>query len=212
MKVYGLVCFILLLLPVIAFTQDPTRFEQEVRRFSNLEIDATEDVTVFTGSSSIRFWKDLKSDCSNSNVLNTGFGGSHMSDLLFYLDEAVLQFNPSVVYIYEGDNDISAGKELNEIMATTRNVVEAILKSNSDISIHFISAKPSPSRWEFKQKYERFNTMLEAYCMDHSNLSYIDVWNPMLNNFGCPNGEIFIADSLHMNRKGYLLWKEILFK
>ena len=39
-------------------------------------------------------------------------------------------------------------------------------------------------------------------------VDYIDVWFPMLNQKGKPKPEIFVADSLHMNSKGYAIWTE----
>jgi lysophospholipase L1-like esterase len=190
--------------------QDPHYFDEEIQRFTELTVPETGDLVVFTGSSSIRLWEYLDKDCHGMQVVNTGFGGSHMSDLLFFLDQAVLRFQPTKVYIYEGDNDIAAEKKPIAILETTKQVAQKILKSNSNIKIHFISAKPSPSRWAFKDQYMAFNSLLKDYCDSHDQLFYIDVWNPMLNDNGRPAPNIFVSDSLHMNRKGYLLWKDII--
>ena len=192
--------------------QNPHRFDQDIERFAELSAPEGDGLVVFTGSSSIRVWEYLDNDCHGMQVLNTGFGGSHMSDLLYFLDQAVLRFKPAQVYIYEGDNDIAADKNPKAILETTKQVANKILKSNSEIKIHFINAKPSPSRWEYKNKYLEFNSLLMDYCDSHSQLFYVDVWNPMLDEKGLPMRDIFISDSLHMNRKGYLLWKEIICK
>ena len=194
----------------VVIAQDPNRFEEEIERITKLPFPAEKDIVVFTGSSSIRFWEDVQMDCGGDHVINTGFGGSHMSDLLYHLDKTVLRFKPKVVYIYEGDNDVAAGKAPNDIMRTTKATVNAILAANKETKIHFISAKPSPSRWEFKEQYNAFNALLEAYCGEHENLTYMDVWNPMLEANGRPKPSIFIADSLHMNREGYLIWRDVI--
>jgi len=135
-----------------------------------------------------------------------------MSDLLYFLEPTVLRFKPSKVFIYEGDNDIEANKDPNSILATAKKITDKILKANPRTTIYFISAKPSPARWEYKSKYEEFNSLLKNYCETHDQLSFIDVWNPMLNHDLRPNPTIFISDSLHMNEQGYLLWKEIICK
>ena len=212
MKMKKTICFILL--SIIFYlqvnAQDPHRFDEEINKFSKLTIPENEDLIVFTGSSSIRFWENLAKDCDSVNVVNTGFGGSQMSDLLYFLDQTVLRFKPTEVYIYEGDNDIAAEKSPQSILKTTKLVVEKILKSNPQIKIHFISAKPSPSRWSFKNQYVEFNTLLQQYCATHHQLFFVDVWNPMIGENERPKADIFISDSLHMNRKGYELWKEII--
>jgi len=191
---------------------DPHRFDEEIKKIAALPVPEGDGLVVFTGSSSIRMWEDIKKDCSGYSLVNTGFGGSHMSDLLFFIDQTILRFEPDKVFIYEGDNDISAEKSPNAILKTTKQVVRKILNSNPDITIHFISAKPSSSRWQYKEQYMTFNALLKKYCEDNPQLFYIDVWDKMLNDSGRPNPNIFISDSLHMNRKGYLLWKDIVCK
>lgn len=193
-------------------TQNPHRFDGEIKKIAELPIPEGEGLTVFTGSSSIRMWDGIEKDCSGVPVVNTGFGGSQMSDLLFFINQTILRFQPDKVFIYEGDNDIAAEKSPDTIMKTTQQVVDKLLKSNPDMTIHFISAKPSASRWQYKEQYIQFNTLLENYCEENSQLFYVDVWNKMLGADGRPDPTIFISDSLHMNRKGYLLWKDIVCK
>jgi len=201
-----------LLLPTAVkwMVSSPHRFDSEIKKIAALPVPEGEGVVVFTGSSSIRLWKGLEIDCKANHIINTGFGGSMMEDLLLFLEETILRFDPDKVYIYEGDNDIAAKKSPASILETTKQVVEKTLSANPNISIHFISAKPSPSRWQYKEKYISFNALLKDYCEGHDQLFYVDVWNKMLNAAGHPNPEIFIFDSLHMNRKGYLLWKNII--
>ncbi len=189
---------------------DPHRFDGAIKKIATLPIPEGEGLTVFTGSSSIRMWEGIEKDCSGVPVVNTGFGGSHMSDLLFFIEETVLRFGPDKVFIYEGDNDIAAEKSPDAIMKTTKQVVSELLQSNPNMTIHFISAKPSPSRWQYKEQYTTFNALLKRYCAENSQLFYVDVWDKMLGTNGRPDPTIFILDSLHMNRKGYLLWKDIV--
>lgn len=189
---------------------DPHRFDEDIDTFSDLMVKEGEDMSVFTGSSSIRFWEALDSDCSDMKVVNTGFGGSQMSDLLYFLDQTVLRFNPSRVYIYEGDNDIAAEQDPEDILNTARHITKRIWGANSRTEIYFISAKPSPARWSYKQQYLKFNALLKDYCNSNGKLHYIDVWDIMLDDEGRPLPEIFIADSLHMNRKGYDIWNDVI--
>ena len=204
--------FITILLPIFCAymvkSQNPLRFEEDIEKFFEIEISDNEDLVVFTGSSSIRFWEDLEQDCHSVKVINTGFGGSHMSDLLFYIEETVLRFEPVKVYIYEGDNDIFANKTPKNILKSTKMVVEKIKAHNSKIEIFLISAKPSPSRWEFKNEYEDLNILFKKYSETKEGIFYIDIWKAMLDEKGNPKSNIFISDSLHMNRKGYLIWRD----
>lgn len=210
MKGLFLTTLLLFCSTLIVQSQNPQRFEADIEKFAKIEVPGSKDLVVFTGSSSIRFWEDLEKDCHSDNVINTGFGGSHMSDLLYYIDQTVLRFDPLKVYIYEGDNDIAAEKTPTSILNTTKKVVEKIKANNSNVKIYLISAKPSPSRWEFKKGYEELNNLLREYSETKDGVFYIDIWNAMLDKKGNPNANIFIADSLHMNREGYLIWRDII--
>ena len=195
---------------LLTYAQDPHRFDKEIDSLKQLPIPNTENLAVFTGSSSVRLWKGIANDCQQYTVVNTGFGGSQTSDLLYFLNELVLRFEAKKVFIYEGDNDINDRKSPDSILITMKQVVTKIHKTQPDTQIYLISAKPSPSRWNFKPQYEALNALLKSYCETNDKLTYIDVWDVMLNQKGRPEPSIFIADSLHMNRKGYALWKQQL--
>jgi len=100
---------LLLIIGTIHLTaQDPCRFDQEINRFNEIPVAADNKLIVFTGSSSVRMWEFLNQDCKNLQLVNTGFGGSHMSDLLYFLDQTVLRFRPTAVYIYDNTKHLIA--------------------------------------------------------------------------------------------------------
>lgn len=129
-----------------------------------------------------------------------------MHELLFFVEDLILKHKPTKVFIYEGDNDISAGKTKEQILKTTLQVVSKIKESLPKATIYFISPKPSIARWELKARYIELNTALKSYCETTEMVEYIDVWYPMLDKDGMPIKEIFISDGLHMNKKGYDIW------
>ena len=70
-KLLFLVFFHLLLITLVA--QNPLRFEKEVNNLvAGDSLVNNKNVIIFTGSSSIRFWADLKKDFPKHNVLNRG--------------------------------------------------------------------------------------------------------------------------------------------
>ena len=195
-------------------SQDPARFNPEIDSLRRLNIENPESksVLLFTGSSSIRMWKDIQDYFPDYYVINTGFGGSHMSDLLFYLEDLVLQYHPDQVFIYEGDNDVSEGKKAGEIRKEARKVVEGITLSNPGAYICFISPKPSLARWELRTQYNKVNRSLSDYAAKNHGIEFIDVWGVMLNQEGTPKTDIFLEDGLHMTKDGYDLWAGEIIK
>lgn len=167
--------------------------------------DSTNETIVFTGSSSVRLWKKLEQSFPKHQILNTGFGGSQSSDLLYFLDDLILRYNPKKVFIYEGDNDLWAKKRPNKVIDTTEEIIRRIKAQNSNTQIILIAAKPSISRWKIRGKYKRLNRKMERLTEKDSLLYYADVWYPMLTKNKLKT-DIYIEDGLHMNQKGYDIW------
>jgi len=201
---------IFLLLSRFIFAQQ-VPFESEVRQIS-AKFDSLgwkPSGTVFTGSSTIRMWKSLGEEFPTENLLNTGFGGSKASDLERHLFPLVIRFEPSRVFIYEGDNDIWAGVPEQDILQSLERIVTRIHLINPSTEIFLIGAKPSPSRWEKRNEYLKFNQQLREYCEAMEKVMFVDTWQALTNADGGPRPELYIQDQLHLNQDGYKIWTEI---
>jgi len=192
--------------------QDPLRFDQEVKKLIAGDTAITrKKLILFTGSSSIRFWGDIKKYYPQYNVVNRGFGGSQMSDLVYYTDKLILPYNPERIFIYEGDNDLAAGKKPEEILAGADSILKSIRTHLSKkVPVFFISPKPSLARWKLKDQYILYNKILKDWIGYQKNVTYIDMWTPLLNEEGYPKKGIFIEDGLHLNSQGYLIWARVI--
>ncbi|WP_339869195.1 GDSL-type esterase/lipase family protein [uncultured Algoriphagus sp.] len=200
----------LLFLVQFSFAQE-LPFQEEVNKRAK-EIDNAgwkKGSVVFTGSSSVRMWKNLQEQFPNVAIINSAFGGSTADQLLMHLDKTVLRFEPSKVFIYEGDNDINADQEISAIMDNLDELVTQIHTKYPNTTVNLIAAKPSPSRWDKKVSYVALNDLIRQYATTHENVHIVNVWDIMLDDTGKPRADIFIEDNLHMNEKGYELWKEI---
>ena len=202
----------ILFLSIHSKAQDPLRFTDEINDLlaKDNEVNKNDELIVFTGSSSVRFWSSLQEDYPNHNVINRGFGGSHMSDLLFYCDKLILQYQPKKVFIYEGGNDVNAGEDRTAILKEAQQLVDKIKNGSPNTSIYFIAAKPSVARWARKSDYEQFNYALSLWALLEDRVTFIDVWSPMLEEDGTISPLLFVGDMLHMNAKGYAIWKTVI--
>ncbi len=193
-------------------SQDPSRFKTEVefikKKYDTLW-DSTKETIVFTGSSSIRTWDNLDDLFPDHQIVNTGFGASQATDLLAYSNELINTFNPYKVFIYEGDNDLSANKRPKEILASIQDIIRMIREQNSNTQIILISAKPSIVRWSLKRKYKRLNRKFIRLSNKDNLLQFADVWTPMLEGRKLKEN-IFQDDGLHMNSNGYEIWYAVI--
>lgn len=198
----------------LSHAQGTVPFSREVKEIQmrlDSVWDASKETMVFTGSSSIRLWKDLQERFPQYQVLNTGFGGSQCWDLANFLHELILDYRPRKVFIYEGDNDISAKKKPREIIGIFNRILDVLQERSPQMEIVLISAKPSISRWRFRNKYRRLNRKLDHLASNRAKVFFADVWTVMLNE-GKLKKDLFIEDGLHMNAKGYDLWYGVLKK
>src|SRR5437867_2700351 len=89
-----------------------TKWEKEIAAFEQADREHPPEKggIVFVGSSSIRKWTTLAADFPRHRVLNRGFGGSELADSVYFADRIVLPYEPRLVVLYAGGNDINAGK------------------------------------------------------------------------------------------------------
>jgi lysophospholipase L1-like esterase len=165
---------------------------------------------VFTGSSSVRMWETLAADFPDVTVLNRGFGGSQVRDAVWYADEVALRYRPRQIVLYAGDNDVSEGRSAAQVLADTEAFVARIRSVQPGTPIALLGIKPSPSRAHLLGVQRAANDALRTWAATQRNVAYIDVFTPMLDADGIPREDLFIADRLHMNAAGYVLWRDII--
>src|ERR1039457_6477911 len=87
-------------------TADPHRFEKEIAAFGRAHKTnpPPKNAILFLGSSSIRKWTTLARDFPGHKVFNRGFGGSELSDSVYYFDRIVLPYRPKMIVLYAGSN------------------------------------------------------------------------------------------------------------
>jgi len=166
------------------------------------------DPVLFVGSSTIVGWTTVVSDFPHYPVMNRGFGGSQMSDVLYYFDRVVAAYRPALIVLYEGDNDVLS-KTVDQIFADYTNFLGRVRTEMPGSDVAFISVKPSPSRVSYLEKMRELNTRIQTLC-DGLHTRYIDTFTPMLDTNGQPRPELFNSDMLHLNSLGYALWKQVV--
>lgn len=165
---------------------------------------------VFTGSSSVRMWDSLASDFPGKPVLNRGFGGSQVRDAVHYADQIAIRYQPRMIVLYSGDNDINAGRSPQQVLSDFRAFVARIRQALPRTPIAYLAIKPSPSRIDQLPRQQQANALIRQDAARLRNVTFVDVATPMLNADGQPRPELFGPDSLHMTRAGYDLWRGIV--
>ena len=166
---------------------------------------------LFVGSSTIRMWRNLAQDFRQQPIIiNRGFGGSTLAACNFFAKELVLQYRPSQVLVYAGENDLTIGRKPQDVMESFIRLSQTVRAELPNTHIAFISIKPSPSRKNLLPAMQQTNRLIAGYLEKLPNSQYIDTHYPMLSASGKPRPDLFQADMLHMNDAGYALWQRII--
>ncbi len=167
---------------------------------------------VFAGSSSFTKWKGMSDSFPGYPVVNRGFGGSSIPDLIRYADEIIIKYHPRQVIIYSGDNDIAFNNNITAQILLSRfsELFTLIRNKLPEVQITIMSIKPSPKRWEYDPLMVETNRLINNFISQQSNALFVNVHDAMLTADGNVNSSLFVEDSFHMNPKGYAIWTEKL--
>lgn len=166
---------------------------------------------LFVGSSSIRLWVGLDRDFAVFDPIQRGFGGSQTADAIRYFDQLVTRYRPARIVLYEGENDIGAGKSVDQVEKDLRTFLALKTEKLGATPVYFIAVKPSPARWQQFPLQTELNRRMQALAAERSDLVFIDIVPQMLGADGKPAPDIFVDDHLHMNATGYARWRAAVY-
>lgn len=204
------------LLPASLWAQIPSteqRWKKELDAFAAADRQQMPPPggVLFVGSSSIRFWNGLETTFAGQPVvIKRGFGGSRLSDSADLVHRLVLPYQPRLVVLYAGENDIHEGGSPAELLAHFQRFLQQVQGALPATRVAWMAIKPSPSRLAFMATMREANLLIQTHVLQHDNLDYIDVHTAMLDNDGRPRPELFLRDQLHLSAEGYGLWRQIV--
>jgi lysophospholipase L1-like esterase len=190
-----------------------SRFENQILQFERNDAETPPEPggIVFVGSSSIRRWSNLEEAFPTVGpVLQRGFGGSRMRDLIEVADRIVFPYQPSVIVVYEGDNDLAAGMTPSEVEADFVEFLDHVRDRLPESRVLILAVKPSFSRWKLLPEVEETNAALIRLAVRRENVEFVDVFNAMLGPRKSLAHDDFVKDGLHLSEKGYETWIEVI--
>ena len=184
---------------------------QNFKKQDSINMPAQKQV-LFVGSSSFTNWKDVQTYFPSIPIINRGFGGSSLTDVLRYEQDVIFKYNPRQIVIYCGENDFASSDTVSvqTVVNRFKDLFTHIRKRYKNIPVAYVSMKPSPSRRNLMTKFEQANEKIEIYLKKFKKTVFIDVYHNMLKPDGSPMTDIFLADNLHMNAKGYAIWQKLI--
>ena len=212
LKITGLLLF---LLATTGFSQiEKPAYWTEIQNFKKQDSlnPPAKDQILFVGSSSFAMWKDVQNYFPGYKILNRGFGGSSLPDVIRYVDDVIIPYQPKQIVIYCGENDLAASDTVTSTMVLARftELFTLIRNQLPKVPIVYVSMKPSPSRQHIREKVELGNKLIKKFLKKKKRTAFVDVYRKMLDVEGKPMADIFLEDDLHMNAKGYAIWQKAI--
>lgn len=194
--------------------QLPPPFYEDIQTFKQKDADSMppKNAILFVGSSSFTNWRDVQDYFLQHKIINRGFGGSTLRDVIRYANDIITPYQAKKIVIYCGENDLAIDSSLEGqiVFERFKTLFNIIRTDNNNVPIIFISLKPSPSREHLWNKMKKANQLIKSFLATQKNTTFINVWPAMFNKNGTIKKDIFIEDDLHMNEKGYRIWQRLI--
>lgn len=211
-KITGLLFFLIFSNDLVAQKKFP--FQDDILKFKKQDsIHFPEKGQVlFVGSSSFTKWTDIQDYFAGYKILNRGFGGSSLPDVIRYANDIIFPYQPKQVVIYCGDNDLASSDTVTSKIVFERfKQLFLLIRDNlPQAHVLYVSIKPSPSRQRLMPAMEDVNNRIKKYLSKKRRTGFVDVYHKMLMPDGNPMADIFVEDKLHMNARGYAIWQKAI--
>ena len=188
---------------------DPDAWRASIHRF-----EANDKVNppapggiVFVGSSSFTFWSTMEQDLAPLPVINRGFGGAMIDDVVRYVDRIIVPYKPKAVVLYAGANDIvdPRAKSPKRVAERFCTFVGRVRENLPDALIFYIGITPTPSGWKWWPIANETNQLISDIVSADSKLRFIDLSDLLLGDDMLPERNLY-GDNGHLNELGYERW------
>jgi lysophospholipase L1-like esterase len=209
------IVLIVLLWTDILFAQDQKpAFWDDIQAFKKQDSVSfpPKNAILFIGSSSFTMWKDVQQYFPSYRIINRGFGGSSLTDVIRNANDIILPYQPKQIVIYCGENDVAASDTVTARLVFNRfkQLFTIIRNRHPKVKVTYVSMKPSPSRQLLLSKMINGNELIKKYLSSKKRTSYVDVYLEMIDDEGKPRPGLFLDDNLHMNKTGYAIWQKLI--
>ena len=188
------------------------RFEASIRAYEAADRTNAppKGAIVFAGDSQFFRWKTLAEDLPGYTIVNRGVDSFQTSDLIYFADRIVTVYQPRLVVVNVGGNDVHAGQSPEQVLADFKALVARIRAKLPETPIVFACITPGPGRWAEAGQRKVANQTVKDYVATQPGLKFADMWDAMLTADGKPREEIWGPDGIHSNHDGYLIRAKFL--
>ncbi len=121
--------------------------------------------------------------------------------------DAIKQSGALYVFICMGTNDLVGKSSAESAFTKYQEYLDGILEENPRITIFIESCTPTrPGSNVNNAKVAEFNDDMKSYCDKFSNMYYVDIATPLMDETGHLSAGLSSDGSLHLTNKAYEIW------
>ena len=188
-------------------------YETRINKLAEQYKSAEKGGVLIMGSSTMDYWADWQTDIGGRLGYNVGIGGTIVEDWLYAYDKLVKPFEPSVILIYLGGNNIN---NMGHTGAYTESLMENLLNKMHadfpDAEVYYIYSMAVPSCYKggkFNYEYGRFIEEMKTLVANTDWLNGIDTFGDLTQD-GEAKKDLYRSDGIHLNEDGYDVFAQII--
>ena len=144
-------------------------------------------------------------------VVNRGFGGATVDELLYYYHRMVRPCNPQAMVLRTGVNDIFHGLTAEQCWFQTERLIEWARADYPGIGFVALKSFDCPAICavtEHAGQLQRYNEIMDAYAQENDFFTTLDIneffyKTPADAGTGKNFKDFFLEDGLHLTEEGY---------
>lgn len=188
----------------------PARWEETIKRFEAADAASppAKGAVLLVGGSNARRWTDVQAYFPGEAILNRGFGGAQLAEVLHFADRIVLPYAPRTIILNAGGNDISAGLTPGQLAAAATAFaakVRAALPRTKIIQVSLPPTRRGTGTPEGLAALRVLNARLAEAARATGNMEFVDIVPALLDAQGRHRPELFIEDGTHFSPAGYTI-------
>ncbi len=149
-------------------------------------------------------------------LLNTGISGAKVADILSDQINVVKQFNPDLVLLSVGANDVTHLTSSHKIESGLDEIVDALIKNNCNVKIIVTGAPemgsvqlfPQPLRFIAGLRTKQINNVFQNIVREEK-ITIAPIAAKTGSRFK-NDASLFASDRFHPNKSGYAIWIPVI--
>ena len=186
------------------------RWDKDINAFdsANAVEKYNKDAILFTGSSYIRLWENIRTDLEYKDIIHRGYGGSNLSEMAYYVKRIIYPHQPKAIFMYVGNDIVGSEKDKapDQVLELFKYVVKVIREKYPNVPITWLEISPCERRWIVWDQVQEANRLIREYAKDMKGIYTISSADKFLGADGKPITSLYRDDKLHYNIEGYKIW------